>query len=136
MYREHLLEGPQPDTVQDQSGAERMAQYISRTPLNSLFCVQDRMVVALDTATGSLLLAVFDGHGQNGHKVLTRPFLCFVCPALPLTSLCCAQVSDHFLVNYPPRLFSDRRFASAPIEAMADVLTSVEDQLIRGTVLL
>jgi serine/threonine protein phosphatase PrpC len=27
------------------------------------------MIVAMDATTGSLLVAVFDGHGQNGHKV-------------------------------------------------------------------
>jgi hypothetical protein len=30
---------------------------------------QDRMIVAIESKTSSLLVAVFDGHGQNGHKV-------------------------------------------------------------------
>ena len=86
--------------------------HVGITRCTACDCTQDRMVVAMDTATGSLLVAVFDGHGQNGHKV-----------------------SDHFLQIYPPKLFQDRRFATSPVEAMTDVLAAVEDQLIRGAVI-
>lgn len=70
---------------------------------------QDRMVVAYDMATASLLLCVFDGHGQHGHKV-----------------------SEFMKHNFPLRLFADRRYEAAPCDAMAEILVETETSLLRG----
>lgn len=70
---------------------------------------QDRMGVAFDTATGMLLLTVFDGHGQNGHKV-----------------------SEYMNSRMPQRLFAHPKLVSAPCDTLSEVLVMTEQSMLRG----
>jgi hypothetical protein len=101
------------------------------------------MIVAFEVVTSSLLVAVFDGHGQNGHKVKPplHPSELFdlssgsVSPLGRATHMCVCvgpQVSGFFQQHFPKRLFTDKRFPLHPCEAMCDAVIAIEDLLVRG----
>lgn len=68
---------------------------------------QDALVVAEHGPTGSILLCVFDGHGEEGHRV-----------------------SQYLRARIPDAVFQHPGFAEDPGAAMTDAVREVEQELI------
>jgi serine/threonine protein phosphatase PrpC len=70
---------------------------------------QDSMIMAEDTASGSIFFAVYDGHGEVGH-----------------------HVSRHFKREMPPMVFSHSSFISDPNRAMSECVLKCEQAILRN----
>jgi len=71
---------------------------------------QDSMVMTLDKATGGLLLATLDGHGEAGDKV-----------------------SQHFTKRLATDLFKHKHWPSNPGKAMCEVLATLEAIVVKDS---
>lgn len=71
---------------------------------------QDSLLMAEDAPSRSLLLACFDGHGEFGHKI-----------------------SQEFKRELGPRLFGHPKFTSGLKEAIAEVVSGIEHELLQNT---